>query len=808
MALFLSPHTPEPAPDLCLTDSEDSPHDRRHRIAHYYAEVNRLDGAHDEIDVDAVIETTVVAIHDAWSEIRNDVGRALGKVAHRLPINKRLALLDIFQSEQHQDSWQSIHGNLIGINALIPHIDFGEDTFRFTVYNFCLSLLSHSRLPIREAARQCLSALENSFLSGKVEFILDTIRTNVEKDLADKSETSAFLLHGMLGHIGDWLDKNPLVLIDVINSPRFGTKKHISEALTEVLDLCLRHGASTVRQRASTVLIALLTPQSEDTPDIVLHREEYVSRLVQAMICAVAEACDWRYKEGYLLIIEELLRRLSSYPLSRDNQQLLPLLPCLTSHLSSILLHEIFEIRRMGTQLLPSLARAALLHDHSLLIPPIPAAEEVGQVCVYFAWFSEVIKNAEHMAEIVYGWHKWGVTSQRRLGEEEKRQVYHNNICDMISSSDTQQLIVSTLNSIVMTLKNACEVIHCVARSVVVGGVVSADMVEALVLIIAFYHSLREMTGEVDGEAAETKELAVLWIRTTASIQSFAYDGTKPLHCAALRFLLPPEERIVLPTVTDPVMSDWKLQIGAAHSLLAPAGRGGVMIDKWVCEAVVGVLSEVAGVVAGKDATTLALILSRWLASSTTDTLWLEGASSRKGIVEAMYLSFEEGTKGKSDLTSEGIIAICESVLAAIRKVMTAPKRLDTRSTILLVRMCIEIVRMMKFRDVVEDIVPIVELLENQVKELETRLYTLTTPRVVPSVDVDDIVPETVEAEFSDWDDTSSDDSMSKMGPDTSFTSTGSTTQFGVDISALRHEFDTLIASLNEVSKWKLTMRA
>jgi len=198
--------------------------------------------------------------------------------------------------------------------------------------------------------------------------------------------------------------------------------------------------SSTVRQSAGGGLTALLSRCVQVQPSVEPVEAVATSTFHQQALTAIAVTLgqpnpSWTRLEACVLVAEEVL---SSHlnmllqvmrtdgPSSADLKRLrLPKSFCDAAQkaIPLCLLHSKFEIRRVGSQLLPTLARYLTLFERELLFQentpwvllvdktrwpaawkepcPTSAAQEehVRQLLVAFAWTAEIAKAQQHVAE-------------------------------------------------------------------------------------------------------------------------------------------------------------------------------------------------------------------------------------------------------------------------------------------------------------------------------------------------------------------------------------------------------------------------
>ena len=243
-------------------------------------------------------EIIMESLFDPWSEIRKAVAKLL-QSCQLIPISARqailLKLIEHSTSKSYANSWQIIHGTILGFGALgrgdMPH------SIRENIKTICFDALSSARLPIREASRHCLKDL-NLLDSQVLAQVSLRIVEHASKDNKNSTENFSNYLDGLLG-----------VLIDAISSSESNLLEPLEGAnelsVFDTLDICTLHTSSTVRQSASHIFFKL-------------YEYEYVRPKIYQLVIQIidsAQHLDWKKIEAYMLIAEEILRSMSFKPM-------------------------------------------------------------------------------------------------------------------------------------------------------------------------------------------------------------------------------------------------------------------------------------------------------------------------------------------------------------------------------------------------------------------------------------------------------------------------------------------------------------
>ena len=487
--------------------------ERRNRYKDFYSTLQSQQPFSQYFAEELIDQNIHLSMCDTWSEIRKDSSKALRSLVSLLPPSTAERLMRAFLSpltqhlsvpetqtqttggEVHTDrSWQHVHGNLLGLFALIPllpsleNIDasslFRTETETETeieveqVKAVCLEALSHPQLPVRETAQRCLQEVGQHCGSLGKRFLgqcLVRIGVLAGQDVREGVELHASELDGLLQYVGCLVTTESALLLGVLEDASMvragagagaSTGKCTEAMVVAVLrqvHLCMQHSSSTVRQRAASVAIVCctfpITPcvsagpdAGADAVDLLRGKGEYVSSMVDTIIDVVSNAeRDWRVSEGYMVVVETLLlelltarvsilrlemRRVTSHETSADSQHaplhasssaspsfssaegnmymdILRLIAPLILYLTPLARHTSFEVRRVVSQLIPTLARVVLLcppMDVKRLYPTIFDINEEGEVackeihvgeCLPFVVFvNEMLRSVAYLQEL------------------------------------------------------------------------------------------------------------------------------------------------------------------------------------------------------------------------------------------------------------------------------------------------------------------------------------------------------------------------------------------------------------------------
>jgi hypothetical protein len=311
-------------------------------------------------------------LHDRWSEVRSACAKALTKV--KGAYNEYLCA-ELLRSCRESLFWQDVHGSLLGLSAMAAWADGKEHRNTLDDISLaCLSLIGHLSIPVKDAARNCLTVIQQRVVDRSllVDKIIDSAHCIVTAPNSD-TEANTLTLDGLLGCLVDNYQLYPKLV------PADGDGSTV-----QTMKYCALHPASTVRQKAGQVLtLFILTFQHEPSdalpvpPTVVT----ITTLLKEALHSPTAE--HWCLQEISLMVAEELVRavidyylallsvlcstkeaRIEARPAANNSaffSHLASFLTFLRDHLHLLLAHEQYEVRRMAVQLTPQLARAFVL---------------------------------------------------------------------------------------------------------------------------------------------------------------------------------------------------------------------------------------------------------------------------------------------------------------------------------------------------------------------------------------------------------------------------------------------------------------
>lgn len=398
ISIMLAPVSPETRQAIELlqrnVDIREDPKRRRELAAAVFSSAIagkwRLDEAGDLI---VFGDFLMLTLHDPWSEIRKESANSLAQWSDSLSEKFCNYVLHLLLDHLHEkEQWQVVHGNMLGVTALRKHIDPTTDgDILMQVKAYCLFALAHQTLLVRESARLCFSAF---FMQDTVVSELeDMVESYVTVDNQVMSEEHSFSLQSFLDCLADYLKAKPSEFLEFIRnrtivhqtSEAADRAGPCSKAL-QVVDLCMNHVSSTVRFAAGSLLAKIFFACSGTDTDIA----EYAVTMISAGMCSSSSEGKWRRREGFLIVAHDILvasskkyldlicrsevfkiipSRMSpsfgasdcSVMVSAQYDPLLCLIMAVRRTLPSILQNQTsFELRRIGSQMLPPLVRCSL----------------------------------------------------------------------------------------------------------------------------------------------------------------------------------------------------------------------------------------------------------------------------------------------------------------------------------------------------------------------------------------------------------------------------------------------------------------
>lgn len=432
------------------------------------------------------------SLFDTWSEVRYDSFKSLKRIQEQVSTQQLLLLgrnllqkIDIDEGICNHP-WQTIHGSILGLKAicyfLIRCNKDERESFHNDVIKSCLSIVIHDMLPIREATRECIieylkviSSYSDNYLNycDFTMSILNNLKT------LSKADECASSFDGLLGCLVDIIQhsKYGLQICNYFDDKEYDNTEsdltflHNQNLFLRCTIICFNHEASTVRQRAASVLLSLYKLQCKDNIELQITMKDGVLNMLQECVihCINEDHKDhWKILETCLIISEDVITyEMQSFfnaLKSNDGKEvhisssLLQVLSCLRRSLPFTILNSQFELRRMGSQLLPTLARATLLFDVQNIFDEeliknrnedTHSKKALLTACVWCGWTSEITKAIQYLLEYFVpedqytvalkkyssfssvGLGIWANKVRGRLNEEETRLSYNSGLQDV-----------------------------------------------------------------------------------------------------------------------------------------------------------------------------------------------------------------------------------------------------------------------------------------------------------------------------------------------------------------------------------------
>jgi hypothetical protein len=484
------------------------------------------------------------SLHDNWSEIRKLSFKKLIKLRERFSSQVVATLLPVLLCFDGL-AWQHLHGNLLGIRAVLPLVTSFELLTEIQLK--LLETLSHPNLPIREvAAGSLLDLMKNNplRLPDHLLFICQQIEPKARADATYHTENHSDFLYAALGLVSD------LLMISPILNSEFTT------SYLNIFGLCLLHNSTTVRIQATQTVKAMYDQScpmftleignqeiSACSPDSSII--DCLATIVETANHTISKANDWkqwRVLEGFLLIIEDILLRLSlssSLLLSLTSPLPHPLLatflsviPPFRSSLHLLLSHPVFEIKRLLSQILPSLGRVCVLYSlrdpSSLLcsLLPVDCPPEVQhilelEIVKSFCLLLEALPSqpSAHLSpkpfEIQHpetnsflsslltlssamAIPRWSSIIRRRLGEADRQKLFIQFISSPPIVTHLTSLFSPSAQQWVNSISLFCDHVFVAISDQISLGILSLDSIQLISYLLGLISSLSDSSASND----------------------------------------------------------------------------------------------------------------------------------------------------------------------------------------------------------------------------------------------------------------------------------------------------------------------
>jgi hypothetical protein len=359
------------------------------------------------------------------------------------------------------------------------------------------------------------------------------------------------------------------------------------------------------------------------------------------------------------------------------SQSILEVLSCLRKSLPLTILNSQFELRRMGSQLLPTLARATLLFDVQNIFDEELINDKNGDgnlnnglltACVWCGWTAEITKAIQYILEYFVPEEKYTESLQKyssssfiglgiwankvrgRLNEEETRLSYNSGLqdvknCGNFNSSLTAIMMQSMKRLSLLNKK----VIACSQR------LYSVDFCEASILsFVVISWNLHLISSEEDSLTVpydcmkrainQMLELECLsaslsvnslspelqhlinWLESMISPLDYEYSH-QFVQLKQQSNMSPPsptsttknriEDTLLMPSITDPMVPLFENGAPPSPKNMAgtlPSVSNSIVCRRWLCEAISPILPTLAVIVTNNiEIVFLAIMVSLWI---------------------------------------------------------------------------------------------------------------------------------------------------------------------------------------------------
>jgi hypothetical protein len=345
---------------------------------------------------------------------------------------------------------------------------------------------------------------------------------------------------------------------------------------------------------------------------------------------------------------------------------LLNVLKCLRRSMPFTILNSQFELRRMGSQLLPTLARATILFDVQNIFDEelIKAMSENASSkkilltsCVWCGWTSEITKAIQYLLEYFVppdnyslalktctplkeifmstGLGIWANKVRGRLNEEETRLSYNSGLQDVKNSGNV------SLNDIMINSMKRLSLLHKYVIETSSQRIFSVDFCEASILSFAViswnwnlvtsdgpttipYDSFKLAISQLleleclstSLDSSSRLQSLVEWLETKINPD----DNGHYYQINRMSGRVPTSDAVLMSSITDPMVPLCDYGTSSAPSspkngaISSSYGTYPNVCRRWVCEAVSPVLPTLAVLVGGKmEIVILAVIVSLWI---------------------------------------------------------------------------------------------------------------------------------------------------------------------------------------------------
>lgn len=499
----------------------------------------------------------------------------------------------------------------------------------------------------------------------------------------------------IMTHLLDSLDSLSILMdgatADEQDDDKHSTIPYQYQCLLSTIWKNFEHSDSTVRQSASQAMLSLLRccAKTTEQPSTTSADVDSITNEVFSTLSDILKRnshADWAALETALLVSEDVIWTSLTLSLTiqqKETEREVFDLFCssLQGALSRSLLHNAFEIRRMGTQLLPLYVRYVCIRNPLAVTDAIKSVNveadegESGSLVVVLLgliWCVEFAKSVQHFVEVSFiekmandpnnedneAFQPWILDMPGRLAETRKRTEFHRLLRRSMTEADTSALL-STIQCIVPMLS---EQVHTLYNQWIAGmaglegqHIVSTDVAEALALCYAVLSSYHELHLCNDSITYITEKVAIAEKPVLLSVD--AWMQTPSLLLAKVMKGSVERDGVLLPSLIDPACAPEVLSILLPLEGLSSADnksndddtesatKGRIStassINRWLCEAICPVMPILVKHVAVSISPPKywTAILISWAFHVIKDPLWLDRKPLvRKHIFDALMV--------------------------------------------------------------------------------------------------------------------------------------------------------------------------
>jgi hypothetical protein len=374
-----------------------------------------------QLGFDSFQSQVLTYLFDYWSVIRGSTFKFLCKISKTLPNECRVTLYDTFYDNSNRSGrpWQVVHGAMLGLMALVDLLD-NQEIESLTARSF--QLIGHVSNPIRDTCRDIMVRLcqRSDNKAYYISNLLRQINTLVTSDNVTNNistaEEDTLKLDGILSALSELIPslnndfffnsddslEEPAPFLDTQLSQSFDSDRDKDKTsfslgkFTYIMSMCMLHDASTVRQKAGSIVTKVFhlfliekTKAPLNKPNEAGTDDDYMIEYVDSNpfwfiinellinLLRIHSLDYWNCHEVCLIICEELIRDFINIYLNlikvgdeaaiKNHQlpivEIYELILFLQRELIVLLCHPRFEVRRVILQLIPTAVRGKIVLD-------------------------------------------------------------------------------------------------------------------------------------------------------------------------------------------------------------------------------------------------------------------------------------------------------------------------------------------------------------------------------------------------------------------------------------------------------------